>query len=96
MKTKRPFVKVIASNEVVKHHLSNQTLILEDFLTHFRVFNIHINEWAQLSIIDMPLKWHHIEICNKNCKNVDMLTRMLARLFNLRAQLETFIPLQNK
>jgi hypothetical protein len=44
MKTKRPFVKVIASNEVVKHHLSNQTLILEDFLTHFRVFNIHINE----------------------------------------------------
>ncbi len=28
----------------------------------------------------MPLKWHHIDKCNKNCKKVDVLTSILACL----------------
>ncbi len=59
---------------------SNQTLILEDFMTHFRFFNIHIIQKAQPFMINMPLKQHHIGICNKNCKNIDVLTRILACL----------------
>jgi hypothetical protein len=31
-------------------------------------------------MIHMPLKWHHIEKCNKNCKKVDFLELILARL----------------
>jgi hypothetical protein len=42
MKIQGPFVKVVLLNEVNKHPLLNQTLILEDFLIYFRIFNIHI------------------------------------------------------
>jgi len=43
MRTKGPFVKVVLLNEVVEHPCSNQTLILEDFLIHFFIFQfIHI------------------------------------------------------
>jgi hypothetical protein len=31
-------------------------------------------------MIHMPLKWHHIDKCNKNCKKIDVLTSILARL----------------
>jgi hypothetical protein len=31
-------------------------------------------------MIHMPLKWHHVDKCNKNCKKVDVLTSILARL----------------
>jgi hypothetical protein len=59
---------------------SNQTLILEDFLTQFKFLNIYISEWAQLSMIYMLLKWHRIETYNKNCREIDVLMRILAHL----------------
>jgi hypothetical protein len=30
----------------------------------------------------MPLKWHHIMICNKNCRKIDALMRILAHLYS--------------
>ncbi len=50
------------------------------FLIHFRFFNIDIIQWAQLSMVHMPLKWHHIDTCNKNCKKIDILTSTLVHL----------------
>jgi hypothetical protein len=35
---------------------------------------------AQLSMINMPLKWHHIDKCNKNCRKNDVLISILACL----------------
>jgi hypothetical protein len=31
-------------------------------------------------MIHMPLKWHHIDKCNKNCRKVDALTPILVYL----------------
>jgi hypothetical protein len=31
-------------------------------------------------MIHMPLKWHHINKCNKNCKKIDVLTSILVHL----------------
>ncbi len=31
-------------------------------------------------MIHMPLKWHHIDKSNKNCRKVDVLTSILACL----------------
>jgi hypothetical protein len=31
-------------------------------------------------MIHMPLKWHHIDKCNNNYKNVDVLTSILVCL----------------
>jgi len=31
-------------------------------------------------MIHVPLKWHHIDKCNKNCRQVNVLTSILARL----------------
>jgi hypothetical protein len=59
---------------------SNQNLILEICLTHLKIFNIHIIQYAQLFMIRMPLKWHHINKYNKNCRKVDILTSILACL----------------
>jgi len=28
------------------------------------------------SMINMPLKWHHIGICSKNCKKIDVLMKV--------------------
>jgi hypothetical protein len=32
-------------------------------MIQFRVHNIHINDQAELTMINMPLNWHHIDIC---------------------------------
>jgi hypothetical protein len=48
-------------------------LILQEFMTHFRFFSIHIILKAQIFMIIMPLKWHHIGICNKNWKKINVL-----------------------
>ncbi len=32
---------------------------------YFELLNIHINHLTQLLTINMALKWHHINICNK-------------------------------
>ncbi len=37
-------------------------------------------------MIHMPLKWHHINKCNKNCKKVDVLTSILACLSSFAPQ----------
>jgi uncharacterized protein YfkK (UPF0435 family) len=36
---------------------SNQTLLLEDFLTHLNFFNIHIIQQAQLCVVIIAQLW---------------------------------------
>jgi hypothetical protein len=36
----------------------------------FEFLNIHITHLAQLPMIKMTLKWHHINICNKIAKKI--------------------------
>jgi hypothetical protein len=70
----------------------NQTLILEIFLFIVDFFNIHIIQQTQLSMIHMPLKWHHIDKYSNNCKKVDILTSILVRLSSY-APLSIFLSL---
>jgi hypothetical protein len=42
MKINKPFMKVVSLNEIVNILYSNQTLILEFCLIHFKLFDIHI------------------------------------------------------
>ncbi len=35
-----------------------------------RFHNIHISDHVQLAIINMLLKWHHINICKCFCKKL--------------------------
>jgi len=72
---KGPFVKLVLLNLLL-----NKTSFDIGRFFHFRFFNIHIIQQAQLSMIHMPLKWHHIDKCNKNYKKVDILTLILACL----------------
>jgi len=37
MKIKKSFMKVVLLNELLNIHCSNQTLILKDFLIHFKL-----------------------------------------------------------
>jgi hypothetical protein len=46
----------------------------------FEFLNIHITHLAQLPMINMTLKWHHISICNKIAICFGHLTSFLARL----------------
>ncbi len=41
-------------------------------MIHFRFHNVHISNQTQLATINMPSKWHHISICNKDCNLFDM------------------------
>jgi hypothetical protein len=45
---------------------SNQNSKLEHVIIQFSFHNIHGSDEAQLLIFNMPLKWHHIDICKKN------------------------------
>jgi hypothetical protein len=73
-------MKVVSLNEAIKHSLFKPNFDIEIFFIHFIFFNIHIIQSTQLSMIHMPLKWHHIDKCNKNCRKVDILTSILAQL----------------
>jgi hypothetical protein len=42
-------------------------------------------------MIHMPLKWHHIDKCNKNCRKVDVLTSILVCLGSFAPINEMFI-----
>jgi hypothetical protein len=46
----------------------------------FEFLNIHITHLAQLPMINMTLKWHHINICNKIAIFFGRLTSFLAHL----------------
>jgi len=78
MKIKGPFVKVVLLNEVVKHSLFKSNLDIGRFCDQFTFFQYPYYSIKKLSMINIPLKWHHIGICNKNCRKVDMLIRILA------------------
>jgi hypothetical protein len=42
MKIKKPFMKVLSLNEIVKHLLFKPKFDIGNFFIHFRFFNIHI------------------------------------------------------
>ncbi len=67
MKIKRPFMTIMLLNEVVKHPLLKPKFKFETFNDSIRLHNIHISDQAQLVMINMSLKWQHINICEKNC-----------------------------
>jgi hypothetical protein len=73
MKIKRSFIKVVSLNEVVKHPLFKPNFDVGIFLINFRFFHTHIIQSTKFSMIQLPLKWHHIDKCNKNCRKVDIL-----------------------
>jgi hypothetical protein len=50
-------------------------------MIQFRFHNIHISDQAQFAMINMPIKWHHIGICNKNCSLFDMFKVVFGSLF---------------
>jgi hypothetical protein len=80
MKIKGLFMNVMSLNEIVKHLLFKPNFDIGICLIHFRFFNIHIIQQTQLSMIHMPLKWHHTDKCNKNCRKVSVLTSILTHL----------------
>jgi hypothetical protein len=64
MKIKRLFMKVnLLLNQVVKCPLFKPKFKLEHVMIQFRFHNIHTSDQAQLAIINMSLKWHHIHTC---------------------------------
>jgi len=83
MRTKGPFVKVVLLNEVVEHPLFKPNFDIGRFFDPFNFFSIYpyyLKNTIFTPMIHMPLKWHHINKCNKNCKKVDILTSILACL----------------
>ncbi len=54
IKIKRPFMKVILLNKIVKHSLFKPKL--EHLVIQFRFHNIHISDQAQLDMINIRLK----------------------------------------
>jgi len=42
MKTKRPFIKIVFLNEVIKHPLFKPNFDIEFFFIYFRFLNAHI------------------------------------------------------
>jgi hypothetical protein len=43
-------------------------------MIQFRFRNIHISDNSQLAMINMPLKWHHIDKCENKLEIFDILT----------------------
>jgi len=43
-------------------------------MVQFRLHNIQINDKSQLAMIDMPLKWHHIDKCENKLEKFGILT----------------------
>jgi hypothetical protein len=43
-------------------------------MIQFRPHNIHITYKSQLAMINMPLKWHHIDKCENKLEKIDILT----------------------
>jgi len=72
MKIKGPFMKIVSLNEAVKHPLFKPNFDIGIFFINFRFFNTHIIQSKKNSMIQLPLKWHHIDKCKKNCRKVDI------------------------
>jgi len=53
---------------------SNQNSKLEHAMIQFRPHNIHITYKSRLAMINMPLKWHHIDKCENKLEKIDILT----------------------
>jgi hypothetical protein len=45
-------------------------------MSQFKLHNIHISDQAQFAMIDIPLKWHLIDICKNKLQKVDLLTHL--------------------
>jgi hypothetical protein len=60
---------------------STKKLKLEHLVIQFKFHNIQINDQAQFAMINMPIQWHHIGICNKNCSLFDMFKMVVGSLF---------------
>ncbi len=81
MKTKRPFVKVMLFNEIINFLKPNFDIGI--FFNHLKFLTIHIILWTQVFMIHMPLKWHHIDECNKNYQKFNVLTLILVHWAHL-------------
>jgi hypothetical protein len=76
-------VKVISLNEVTKQPSIQPNLdIGKLFDTIYISQKIILVSEHNFSMIYMLLKWHHIEIYNKNCREIDVLMRILVHLYS--------------
>jgi hypothetical protein len=64
-------MKVVLLNQIVKGPLLKPKHEIETFGDLISI-SLHITQKIELSMIHIPLKWHHIDKCNKNCKKVDI------------------------
>jgi hypothetical protein len=84
MQIKGPFVKAMLFDRTLLNFncpLLNQKIEIGTFSDSFRFHNIHISDQAQFAMINMPIKWHHIGIFNKNCSLFDMFKMVFGSLF---------------
>ncbi len=88
MKIKGPFVKVVLLNQGDKHPLFKSNLDIGRFCDSFYIFQYPYYSISKLFTINIPLKWHHIGICNKNCQKIDVLTRILTRFHSFVSSFE--------
>jgi len=65
---------------IVKHPLFKPNFDIKRFFDSFQIIQYLNYLIKKISMIHMPLKWHHINKCNKNYRKVDILTSILACL----------------
>ncbi len=73
---------------------SNQNSKLKHSMIQFRLHNIHISDQTQLAMINMSLKWQHINICENKLLQVDILTQILDHLNSFRPLAQTQVASQ--
>jgi hypothetical protein len=61
MKIKGPFMKVMLMNEIIMRPLLKPKFKIRTCNDSIYISYIHINDQTQLVMINMPLKWHHID-----------------------------------
>jgi hypothetical protein len=73
-KLKGPIWKQCCWMKLLNILCSNQNSKLEHAMIKFIFHKIYINDEAQFSMINMQLKWHHIDTCKTKLQKVDLLT----------------------
>ncbi len=80
MKIKRPFMKIVLLNEVIKHLLFKPKFLIIILFDSFQIFQYPYYSINTTFHDSHAIKVHHIDKCNKNCRKVDIFTSILACL----------------
>jgi hypothetical protein len=63
-------MKIVLMNEIIMRPLLKPKFKIKTCDDSIYISYIHINYQTQLAMINMPLKWHHIDEQKKNCKKL--------------------------